>query len=48
VSATVTYALALQTSDSQLDIGQDMIGGLVPANSAIVVTGTIPVGARSG
>jgi hypothetical protein len=48
VDATVTYALSLQANDGQLNIGQDLIGVLVPANSAIVVTGTIPAGARSG
>lgn len=48
VDATVVYRLTLRDSASQFSLGEEWDGILVPAHSTVVISGTLPVGLRSG
>jgi ligand-binding sensor domain-containing protein len=48
VDAEVVYELWLRDRDSQVFLGENSGGVMVPAHATVVVTGTIPEGTRSG
>ncbi|CAG0936468.1 hypothetical protein TFLX_05343 [Thermoflexales bacterium] len=48
VDALVTYDLLLSDRESDLFLGSDVTGTLVPAQTSVVISGTVPAGTRSG